>query len=161
MDENQYRCALYHHGIKGMHWGIRRSKDELGYGSNGTDKVAEAEKSVTMKDGYYRSNKGFVAHPDKIHKYCLDPKAKHGKEFQDDGYTSEDAERLFRDLEAGFDLSKKRDAHAGYKGVTVYNIPMQLGVTRKRTYSTVWREDGPDGEPRFTTAYVDRRLKEE
>ena len=83
MDENQYRCALYHHGIKGMHWGIRRSKDELGYGSNGTDKVAEAEKSVTMKDGYYRSNKGFVAHPDKIHKYCLDPKAKHGKEFQD------------------------------------------------------------------------------
>lgn len=153
MDENQYRCALYHHGIKGMHWGIRRSKDELGYGSNGTDKVAKAEKSVKMNGKYYESEKGFFADPRKLTSYCLDPMKKHSKEFFDDGYTQDDAEKLFRDIEKGFDLSKRGPDRVGKSGFVTYAIPMNLGVTRVREYTTAWADTGPVGKPVLVSVY--------
>lgn len=31
MNRKEYNKTLYHHGIKGQKWGIRRSKEELGY----------------------------------------------------------------------------------------------------------------------------------
>ena len=31
MCDDRYLGAIYHHGIKGMKWGVRRSPEELGH----------------------------------------------------------------------------------------------------------------------------------
>lgn len=163
MIERQCLGEITHYGIPGMHWGVRRSPEQLGLESgNGRSKVEKSGNSVTMNGEFYQSGKGFVVHPDKIHGFCLNPKSKHAKEFFDDGYTEADGEKLFHDLEEGFDLKKKiAEKLTGDGNVTTYTIPMELGVTSRRLYTTAWMNDGPDGQPRLVTAYVDRRLKKE
>lgn len=159
-DDRYLGGVLCHYGVLGMKWGVRRSPEQLGGGGGGSSKVENTEKSVTIKDGYYQSKKGFYVPISKIQKYCLNPEKKHSKEFFEDGYTKEDGEKLFRDIESGFDLSKRNGSRPGFQGKETYSIPMTLGVTNKREYTTAWRDDGPDDSPRLVSAYVDRRIKE-
>lgn len=155
--------SLWHHGIKGMHWGIRRTPEELGH-----DPKAKSEKLVdnaipkiimVLGKPSYLSKKGFVIQKDKIDGYCLKPGGDHSKEFFDVGYKSSDGLKLFRHIENLYDDAKKIEEVDVRKGVKKYSTPMELGITKTKTFRVVWRTDGPEGLPRFVSAYVDRRLK--
>lgn len=159
MKDDRYLGEIYHHGIKGMKWGVRRSPEQLGYAPKGT--VAKSAEDVTINGEFYRSGKGFSIHQDKLAKFCLLPGGKHSEQFFKLGYTADDSERLFRDIEAGYDSSRKFDRIDLADGHVKTSIPMKLGITTQQLFRTVWKDDGPDGEDRFLTAYIDRRLKEE
>lgn len=157
------RCigSLYHYGIKGQKWGVRRSPEQLGYAK--PKMVEKSSDPSILKDGYYISGeKGISIHENKLSQFCLKPETKHSKDFFDVGYTEKDGKRLFQDLADGFDLSKaidsRRDEITSYDTIS---IPMKLGVEESRTFRTVWRNDGIDDTYRFITAYVDRKLKED
>lgn len=161
MLNERYLGALYHHGIKGMKWGVRRTPEQLGHAPPAKKTLAKSEDSVIMDGEFYRSRKGFVIHPNKLRGYCLKPGAKHAEQFFKMGYTENDEKRLFQDLEKGYDPSKKVDCQPTDDGYEKSCIPMELGVTSKRLYRTVWRNDGPENSDRFISAYIDRRLKED
>lgn len=160
MRDDRYLGEIYHYGVKGMKWGVRRSPEQLGHAPKGT--VAKTTKDVTIDGDYYRSEKGFSVHQNKLNGFCLKPGAKHSEEFFKIGYTEGDAERLFCDLEKGYDSSKKTINDVLSNGKTKFSIPMKLGVTSTRLFRTVWMEgDGPNNTDRLVTVYVDRRLKED
>lgn len=151
--------VLIHHGVKGMKWGVRRTPEQLGHITNST--VANAEEAVKIVDGAYQSSKGFTVKQNKFTEWCLKAGTDHADEFFSVGYKSTDADKLFRDIEKGFDLSKKRDAVSIGKNREKYSIPKSLGVTVQRLFRTVWQKDGPESNSRFVTAYIDRRLEED
>lgn len=41
---NRYQAELYHYGVKGMHWGIRRSREELKF--NKSSVIASVNRAV-------------------------------------------------------------------------------------------------------------------
>lgn len=151
--------VLCHHGVKGMKWGVRRTPEQLGHIPK--SKVAKPEEAATIIDGFYHSAKGFTADQRKFSEWCLKEGTDHSKEFFDVGYKPTDADRLFRDIESGFDIYKKCDSVPIGKSKEKFSIPMSLGVTTQRLFRTVWQKDGQDKTPRFITAYVDRRLEED
>lgn len=159
MRDDRYLGEIFHHGIKGMKWGVRRSPEQLGHGPK--EKIAKAADNGIMDGEFYRSKKGFSIHQDKLRAFCLKPGAKHAEQFFKLGYTERDEKRLFRDIEKGYDVSKKTIENVLSSGKTKFSIPMKLGVTSTRIFRTVWREDGPEDTSRFVTAYIDRRLKED
>lgn len=80
---SSYCGCIWHHGIKGQKWGVRRTSEELGHISSSAGKVAKSEKTATIVDGVYRSTKGFTAAVAKLAKYCLNPEKRHSKELFD------------------------------------------------------------------------------
>ena len=152
--ENYLGGVLIHYGVKGMKWGVRRTPEQLGH-------VAKATKDVKIVDGVYKSSKGFTVKQSKFSEWCLKQGTDHSDEFFGVGYKPTDSDRLFRDMEKCFDLSKKRDVMPVGKTKEKFSIPMSLGVTAKRLFRTVWQKDGPDEAARFVTAYIDRRLEED
>lgn len=56
----RYRSKLYHYGIKGMHWGVRRTPEELGYTSgyrSGTLKIKSMPRSKDINNIHFRTAK--------------------------------------------------------------------------------------------------------
>ncbi len=159
MRDGRYLGEIYHHGIKGMKWGVRRSPEQLGHGPK--KQLAKAANDATIDGEFYRSEKGFSIHQDKLKNFCLKPGGKHSEQFFRLGYTADDPERLFRDIEEGYEPSRKFDRIDLEDGHVKTSIPIKLGVTARQVFRTVWIDDGPDGQDRFLTAYIDRRLKEE
>ncbi len=159
MKDDRYLGAIYHHGIKGMKWGVRRSPEQLGHAPKKV--LAKLANRATIEDGFYRSPKGFVIHQDKLTKFCLLPGGKHATQFFKIGYSEDDPDRLFCDIENGYAPECKIDRRSIGDGHEKACIPMTLGVTAKRLFRTVWQDDGPDGSDRFISAYIDRRLKED
>lgn len=151
--------VLCHHGVKGMKWGVRRSPEELGHITKSA--VENPVDDVTIVDGVYHSSKGFTVNQRKFSEYCLKPGTDHADEFFGVGYKPNDSDKLFRDIENGYDLSKKQDIVSLPKEKEKFSIPMSLGVTDQRLFRTVWQKDGPEANTRFITAYVDRRLEED
>lgn len=156
--ETAYCGSIWHHGIKGMKWGVRRTPEELGRAGSGVEK---GEKDVTIIDGVYHSEKGFTVDQKKFSSWCLKEGTPHAGEFFGVGYKPTDADRLFKDIEKGFDLSQKRDRVPSGRTGEKFSIPMKLGVTEQKLFRTVWMTEGPDGDSRFITAYTDRRLEED
>ena len=77
-------------------------------------------------------------HDDKIYKYYLSPEKKHYSEFISVGYTVEKAELLKKDLLKGLlynEVTEYKRTETGYiKAV----VDMELGVTEKKMFRTVW-----------------------
>lgn len=159
IQDNRYLGEILHYGIKGMKWGVRRSPEQLGHVTGGKRGVVKSSQSDTITEASYRSSKGFVVDRRKIAEYCLKAGAKHSDQFFHLGYREEDSAQLLRDIEEGYDSTSRTLLETYSSGVSKYSIPIELGVTHKRWFRTVWMNDGPDGTDRFLTAYVDRRLK--
>lgn len=152
---------IYHHGIKGQKWGVRRSPEQLGH-TAAKKPVEKLLDKVTMEDGYYRCRgKNMCMIEPKMRDFCLKPGAKHSKDFFDIGYSADDPMKLFKDIVDQFDLSKQLEPITKDSTVGKVSIPMKLGITSKRVFRTVWSKTGPDNSFRFITAFVDRKLKQE
>ena len=156
-----YCGSIWHHGIKGQRWGVRRTPEQLGYESSATGPVAKTEKGVKIVDGVYHSSKGFTAAVAKFAKYFLDPEKPHAKEFFDVGYKQSDSDLLFQHIEEGFDLSKRTGTRKNERGQEQFRIPMMLGVVQKKSFTTSWQIDKEGDMPKLTSAYRDRRSKGE
>lgn len=149
--------VLVHYGVKGMKWGVRRTPDKLGDITKSF--IEKAIDSITMIDGIYHSLKGFVIDQRKFSGYCLKPGTDHSGEFFSVGYTPNDSDKLFLDMESRYDESKKIDSSI-VRSAERFSIPMSLGMTSTMLFRTVWQKDKLDSDSRFITAYVDRRLEE-
>ncbi len=162
MNDDRYMgSVLCHHGVKGMRWGVIRSPEQLGHGPGGREALEKDDSSVIMDGDYYKSSKGFIASKSKIKGYCLKEGGKHADEFFKVGYTKNDTEKLVKDIHKRYDISKQKEAQKNKRGYGTYSFNMELGVTSKKKFTTVWIDDGPDNAPRFVTAYVDRRVEKE
>lgn len=161
--DSSYCGSIWHHGIKGQRWGVRRTPEQLGYGPKSMERVAESEEHAKIVDGIYHSTKGFSVAVAKLAKYCLNSEKPHAKEFFDVGYRPDDSDQLFKDIERGFDLAKAVDGRKNAKGQEQFRIPMKLGrqTSLQKWFSTCWQIDFEDSPPKMTTAYRDRRIKED
>lgn len=149
--------SLWHHGIKGQKWGIRRTPEQLGHHSSKSKPIERVTIVNNARTGEtaeaYKSEKGFVIVPRKLSGYCLNPDGKHSMDFFNVGYTSEDAELLFRDIEEGFDLSKKTSVKMIEDNGTRFTILMDLGVTKRQEFLTSWQIGKDEEIPKLTSAY--------
>lgn len=91
--------------------------------------------------------------PKKFTGYFLKESAKHADEFFDVRYTSDDALRLRYDMARQFDMSKAVEFKGKNGGARTFNLYMELGVTKKRSFVTGWIVDNPGDTPRIVTAF--------
>ena len=157
--------SLWHHGIKGQKWGVRRTPEQLGHRALENKPIERVMIVNNTRTGEtaeaYKSEKGFVVVAKKLTGYCLNPDSKHSNEFFRVGYSTEDAELLFRDIEKGFDLSKKTGIRTTEDNEIRFTILMDLGVTEKQEFLTSW-QIGKNGEmPKLTSAYKHYTKREE
>lgn len=94
-----------------------------------------------------------VTTPKKYTGYFLRSGAEHANEFFDVGYTPDDFLLLRYDMARRFDMEKAVDFTTNAKGETKFSIFMELGVTKKRWFRSVWQMDTPDSKPRIITAH--------
>lgn len=131
---------------EGLHY--RRDRTEVYGFKNKVD--------IPKNGGIIKETDKFIMPADKIDQFLLKPGAKHAKEFFDVGYTTNDGERLLKDIELGFDETKVWDIkESGSK--TTFSITMKLGVTKQKDFQTVWQKSANGGKPRFLTAHRIRR----
>lgn len=134
--------------VKGSHGYFAGSYPEGGGGGiGGNSGLTNGNKSGTID-----KDKECDIHDDKINKFCLLPGAKHSKEFFDVGYTPNDGERLKSDIKKNFSYSKAFDIRK-QSNKESFSIFMELGVTEKRRFRTVWEKEKSDSTPRFITAH--------
>lgn len=146
-----YGGELYHYGVKGMRWGVRRYQNKDGsLTPEGKSRYAIAKRA---KNGIIESKKGFSIHQDKIEKYMLKEGAKHSQDFFNVGYTKNDAVRLYKDIERRYDIKKATGFRQNANGSIGYSIYMDLGIIKKRTFCTAWIIDEDGATPRLTSAY--------
>lgn len=84
--------------------------------------------------------------------YLLKPNAKHSKEFYDVGYTKDDALQLRYDIASKFDINNATEIRENADGTRSFSLFMDLGITKKKPFRTVWFEEN-DNLPRIITAY--------
>lgn len=88
----------------------------------------------------------------KAERFFLDPDGKHSAEFFDVGYTQNDGEILKADIRRGLMLNQATLSKASTEDIQKYIVDMQLGITKHRTFRTVWWADNDEG-PRIITAH--------
>ncbi|MCM1055549.1 MAG: hypothetical protein NC394_08510, partial [Bacteroides sp.] len=106
--------------------------------------------------GIIKETDKFIMPTAKIDQFLLKPGAKHSKEFFNVGYTTNDFERLFKDIESGFDETKIWDIKINDSEIR-FSINMELGITEKKLFQTVWQRDSDGGKPKFLTAHRVRK----
>lgn len=95
--------------------------------------------------------------PKKYYGYFLNPEAKHSIDFFNVGYSRDNPLQLRYDMAKGFDISKAVERATRSDGAETFNIYMELGVSKKRTFLTGWIKDKPDSTPRIVTAFRKNR----
>lgn len=92
---------------------------------------------------------------EKITGFLLKKGAKHSEDFFDVGYSSDDPERLKRDIENGYNENEMSNLTESENGRERFRVYMDLGVNKKKRFRTAWMKDSEDGTPRFVTAFRD------
>ena len=99
-------------------------------------------------------NAPFYIHKDKIIHFLLEPEKKHSKDFFDVGYTVKDSLLLKYDILKQVDEKNVVNIRPGHKEPEIkFSIFMDLGVTKKKRFRTVWQIDKPGDIPKIVTAY--------
>lgn len=158
MITNSYCGSIWHHGIKGQKWGVRRTPEELGHFCK--NRVEKSEGKVILDNGKYKSSKGFSIDENKLRNYLLKAGTQHYEEFRSLGYTKENPDRLVSDIHSAFNITKMISESVKRNGKRRFSIPMNLGIESTATVRSVWEVGPDDSTYRFITAYIDRRLKE-
>lgn len=145
---------LYHHGIKGQKWGVRRSKAELGYPESSSKKIISQKRSKQkrkLKD-FSKNNKErlknkreeILKSPTKLYKYR-------------DQFTEQEIKDAVKRFETNKKLSElsnyemntgKRyvDTFLGYAdtGIKVYKTFNKIDKIRKGIYKDDDKDDDKD-----------------
>ena len=126
-------------------------------------KYNEPEKWVQLKTTKRQTvvvkNAECITTPKKYTGYFLKSGAKHANQFFDVGYTSDNPLQLRYDMARQFNMEKAVDFKELGGGAVRFNIYMELGVTKQRTFCTGWIKDAPESKPRIITAF--RKNKED
>lgn len=99
--------------------------------------------------------------PKKFSEYLLKPNAKHSNDFFDVGYTQDNPLQLRYDVAKEFDESKAFQKITRNDGAETFNMFMELGVSKKRTFLTGWIKDHPDSKPRIVTGFRKNRSEKD
>ena len=125
-------------------------------------KYNEPEKWAQLKTAKRQTtavkNAECITTPKKYTGYFLKSGAKHADQFFDVGYTADNPLQLRYDMVRQFDMNKAVDREELNGGAIKFNIYMELGVTKKRTFLTGWIQDSPESKPRIVTGF--RKNKE-
>ena len=65
--------------------------------------------------------------------------------------------QLRYDMARQFDISKAVDFRVNQKGQEKFSIFMELGVSKTRTFRTVWQKDTPESIPRIITGHRENK----
>ncbi len=95
----------------------------------------------------------------KFKEYFLKPGAKHAQDFFDVGYAQPDWIQLRFDIAEQFDMNKAENLVKDKEGIVTFNIYMQLGVTKRRTFLTGWQIDETGKARRIITGFRVRRRR--
>lgn len=124
---------------------------------NETEKWAQLK--TTKRQTVVVKNAECITTPQKYTGYFLKSGAKHADQFFDVGYTSDNPLQLRYDMARQFNMEKAVDFKELGGGAVRFNIYMELGVTKQRTFCTGWIKDAPESKPRIITAF--RKNKED
>ena len=112
-------------------------------GSSGVGRLPNYKKAVIPRN--------------KVREFYLKPGAKHYDEFVDVGYTTRHYARLEGDLKKGLAKNSAVNRREDRYGNVRYDVYMELGVTRKKTFLTVWQILRGTKTPQIITAYRSER----
>lgn len=118
-----------------------------------------AQLKTTKRQTVVVKNAECITTPKKYTGYFLKNGAKHADQFFDVGYTSDNPLQLRYDMARQFSVEKAVDFKELGGGAVRFNIFMELGVTKQRTFCTGWIKDAPESKPRIITAF--RKNKED
>lgn len=116
-----------------------------------------AELKTQKRQTKFVNNAPCETTPKKFSGYFLKPDTKHSSDFFDVGYTKDNPLQLRYDIARQFDESKAFKRSIKSDGAETFNIYMELGVSKKRTFLTGWIKDTPDSPPRIVTAFRKNR----
>lgn len=118
-----------------------------------------AQLKTTKRQTVVVKNAECITTPKKYTGYFLKSGAKHADQFFDVGYPSDNPLQLRYDMARQFNMEKAVDFKELGGGAVRFNIYMELGVTKQRTFCTGWIKDAPESKPRIITAF--RKNKED
>ena len=118
-----------------------------------------AQLKTTKRQTVVVKNAECITTPKKYTGYFLKSGAKHADQFFDVGYTSDNPLQLRYDMARQFNMEKAVDFKELGGEAVRFNIYMELGVTKQRTFCTGWIKDAPESKPRIITAF--RKNKED
>ena len=118
-----------------------------------------AQLKATKRQTVVVKNAECITTPKKYTGYFLKSGAKHADQVFDVGYTSDNPLQLRYDMARQFNMEKAVDFKELGGGAVRFNIYMELGVTKQRTFCTGWIKDAPESKPRIITAF--RKNKED
>lgn len=114
---------------------------------------------TTKRQTVVVKNAECITTPQKYTGYFLKSGAKHADQFFDVGYTSDNPLQLRYDMARQFNMEKAVDFKELGGGSVRFNIYMELGMTKQRTFCTGWIKDAPESKARIITAF--RKNKED
>lgn len=118
-----------------------------------------AQLKTTKRQTVVVKNAECITTPKKYTGYFLKSGSKHADQFFDVGYTSDNPLQLRYDMARQFNMEKAVDFKELGGGAVRFNIYMELGVTKQRTFCTGWIKDASESKPRIITAF--RKNKED
>lgn len=89
----------------------------------------------------------------KVDNFFLQDGAKHSKEFFDAGYSIDNRDRLVQDIIENYDPSKAVDIRINNDGSITFSTFENIGITEKKRFRFVWRQDTENSAPRIITGH--------